>query len=793
MNRSYCRTLLVLGPLLPLIVGATASVGSPTPKQTPDAKQQHFTKVILPLLQKRCLGCHGVDAKLGGLDLRTRTAALKGGTHGPAFVPGSGATSRIYQLITGQRNPVMPPGGKLPPAEAELLKKWIDDSGVYVGEPAKSATKQVWWSFKKPVMPTIPRNANAKSTNPIDAFVLAKLTEQKLTPSPRAPRAVLIRRAFLDLVGLPPTPEEIQAFERDTSPKAWEKVIDRLLDSPQYGERWARHWLDIVRYADSGGFEGDKDRPLAYRYRDYVIQSFNADKPYTDFLKEQIAGDEWKPKDRNAVIATGYLAAGPQDIVMQNVKNRADELDDLVSTTGAALLGLTIGCARCHDHKYDPVKQTDYYRLSAIFAPTERREMDIPTPEEQASADKLNEDIDFQIKPLQASANTFRAVANAAGKKPGALPDDQVPNLLPEKDRATFNNIVKQINALEAKRPKLPKAYAVTDKSSTFGKCFLLLRGDAEHRGPEVQPGFIASLPGGESDVHDAGGAAATTGRRTALANWIASEENPLTARVFMNRVWRQHFGRGICNTPSNVGINGEYPTHPELLDWLAVTFVRGGWKLKPIHKMILMSDTWQQASAIRKEAVAVDPLNKLFWRMNVRRLEAEAIRDSILTVAGSLNTEMFGPPVYPPVDPTLRADTFQGINWPEGEDSPKTWRRSIYVKVKRSLLLPQLEVFDCPEISTSVAQRNTTTTPLQALMLLNDPLILRQASLFADRLKREVGDDPRKQIDRAYWLATGRSPNAVEVNSSLTFLKTHPLGDFAQAIFNLNEFVYAR
>jgi hypothetical protein len=755
-----------------------------------------FTREVQPLLQKKCLGCHGVDGKLSNLDLRSREAAIKGGTHGPAILPGNSAKSRLYQLISGVRTPIMPPNGKLPAAEIATLKKWLDGGAPYGVGAISTAQKQVWWSFKAPSSPKIPQLKNAEWVkNPIDAFVLDKLRENSLSPAPPAPRHILIRRAYLDLIGLPPTPQEVQAFENDKSPNAWVKVVDHLLESPHYGERWGRHWLDLVRYADSGGFEGDKDRPLAYRYRDYVIDSFNADKPYDEFIKEQIAGDEEKPGDREAVVATGYLAAGPQDIVMQNDKNRADELDDLVATTGATYLGLTIGCARCHDHKYDPIKQTDYYRISAIFAPTERREIEIPTTEERQAADAKNAEIEKELAPLRAQINPLKSRGTEAAKKAGqATPnDDQIAAALPELERKTFKQLSDAIKAVEAKRPQLPKAYAVTDKGREFGKSFLLVRGDPAHKGDEVKPGFICSLPGGTTEVGTSLVTATTTGRRKALAEWIANSQNPLTARVWMNRVWRQHFGRGIVNTPSNFGVNGELPSHPELLDWLAVKFQQGGWRLKPMHRLMLLSSTWQQSSAIREAAMKQDPQNRWYWRMPVRRLEAEVIRDGILTMAGTINLEMHGPPVYPPVDPTLRADTFQGINWPEGEDSPKTWRRSVYVKVKRSLLLPELDVFDCPEISAAVPQRNITTTPLQALMLLNDPLILRQAGMFADRLKKDAGDNPAKQIERGYSLAFGRAPTAQEMTLSLQFLKTHPLADFCQAIINLNEFVYVQ
>jgi hypothetical protein len=687
-------------------------------------------------------------------------------------------------MVTGERSPQMPPTGKLSAAEITLLRQWIEDGAPWPGGEAaiSTAEAQVWWSFRPPVaprVPSLPKNGWAK--NPIDAFTLDKLKEARLSPSPPAPRAVLIRRAYLDLIGLPPTPEAVRAFVQDKSPDAWEKVVDGLLARPEYGERWGRHWLDLVRYADSGGFEGDGDRPLAWRYRDYVIDAFNHDKPYATFIREQIAGDEIAARTNETIIATGYLACGQKDLVgmMMEERRRADELDDLVSTTGSVFLGLTVGCARCHDHKYDPVSMTDYYRLQAIFAPTVRQEMDLPTPEDRARVEAHNAPLEKELTELRARAEALKKQTDKeAAKKPLA-------------------DVEAAIKATEGKRIGLPKAMAVTDAGKEFGPVYVHLRGDPYQRGQEVRPGFITSLPGGMASVGIPGGdpKTQTTGRRRGLADWLTDPRNPLPARVWMNRVWRQHFGRGLVNTPSNFGISGERPTHPELLDWLALRFQKEGGHLKPMHRLMLLSSTYQQASDIRPEAMKADPQNRWLWRMPVRRLEAEAIRDSLLYVAGTLNPERGGPPVYPPVDPSLRADTFQGVNWPaETEDSPKTWRRSVYVKVKRSLLLPQLEVFDCPEISASVPQRNVTTTPTQALMLLNDPLIRKQAHLFAERLKRDAGTDPAKQIERAYWLSLGRAPTPKESTIGVTFLRNggkDALVDFAHTVFNLNEFVY--
>jgi Protein of unknown function (DUF1553)/Protein of unknown function (DUF1549)/Planctomycete cytochrome C len=776
-------------------VSKTSSSLAPVDSATP-VDAAYFENEVRPVLEKNCLGCHGVGNRLAGLDLRSRESALKGGTRGAAFVAGRADKSVLYHLVAGDRAPLMPPTGKLPPAQVAVLKRWIDGGAPWSGGTVANARKQVWWAFKAPILPAVPKLQSTWVRNSVDAFVLAKLRARGLTPSPPAPRYVLIRRAYMDLIGLPPTQEEVAAFVSDRSSNAWGKVIDGLLASPRYGERWGRHWLDLARYADSGGFEGDKDRLLAWRYRDYVIDAFNRDKGYNEFLREQIAGDEIRPDDPTAIIATGYLACGPQDIVENNARTRANELDDLVSTTGSVVLGLTVGCARCHDHKYDPIKQTDYYRLSAIFAPTERREMEAATPVERRRVAEHNAPIDRQLAVLHQQSDPLLQRGQEAAKKAGqANPtSEQIIAALSEADRKQINPLIAQIKDWEGKRLSVPHAMAVTDKGRDFPACHLLLRGDAYHPGEEVKPGFVCALPDGTTDIGAASPTAPTTGRRRALAEWLVSPQNPLTARVWVNRVWRQHFGRGLVNSPSNFGISGELPSHPELLDWLACTFAHNGWKLKPLHRLMLLSSTYQQTSDIRDTAYRADPQDKYYWRMPTRRLEAEAIRDTLLNVAGTLNLAMGGPPVYPPIDPSLRADTFQGPNWQDGEDGPSTWRRSVYVKVKRSTLLPQLEVFDCPEITYTVAQRNVTTTPLQALTLLNDPLILRQAGLFAERLKKECGNDPRKQVDHAYRLAFSRAPTSQEMNLSLAFLqKRGPTGlqDFCHALFNLNEFVY--
>ncbi len=814
-----CVVTFVLGSAI------SASKAQGTAKALPPKMAGIPVKAIF---EKNCLGCHGVGGLLSGFDLRTRPTIIKGGVHGAAIIPGSSKKSLLYQMVTGERTPKMPPNGKLTPTEIAEIGKWID-AGAGMGEALTDAKKQVWWSFKPPVQPNVPSftqivshaSATTKKVdskprisgtsfqstwirNPIDAFILDGLVKSKMVPSPIANRRSLMRRATFDLTGLPPTPEEMDAYLADHSPDAYPKLIDRLLASSRYGERWGRHWLDLARYADSGGFEGDKDRANAWRYRDFVIDALNKDLPYNRFVSLQVAGDELAPQSNESIIATGFIACGPVDIVMINAQNRANELDDIVSTTGSAFLGLTVGCARCHDHKYDPITQADYYRLSAVFAPSERRDIDVPTAEERAVHDKTNFEIEAKILPIKVRiAQLAKSGSDSAIAKGNKTPNEaQIAAELAEPDRKEFKELGSKVSALEATRPGLPQAMAVTDKGKTFPPSYLLVRGDSAHPGPEVKPGFICSLPGGEEDIGPDKALQNSTGRRSELAKWL-TVNNPLLARVWVNRVWRQHFGRGIVDTPSNFGVSGQLPSHPELLDWLAVNFEKSGWSTKQLQRWIMVSSTYQQGSAIRSDYQLRDPLNRQLWRMPVRREEGEVVRDSILYTAGTLNKQMGGPPVYPPVDPTLRADTFQGPNWQDGVDDASTWRRSVYVKVKRSLPLPELDVFDCPEITNSVAARNVTTSPTQALTLMNAPFVLHQSSLFAQRVAKEAGLNRKAQINRAYMLAFQRMPTDVETKSCLQYLNAHKAGkdgygadgalsDLCHALYNFNEFIYA-
>jgi hypothetical protein len=714
-----------------------------------------FYRDVKPIFVKHCFACHGPSLAESRFRLDQRTRALEGGDNGPAIVAGNSEGSRLIQFVTGKNSDgeIMPPKDKgVPLSEQEIamLRSWIDQGAPWpdpIGANRPDGAKPPLsdhWAFQsvQPVKPPIIHDAWIET--PIDAFVMQKLRENGLTPNPQAKRGDLIRRVTFDLIGLPPTPEEVQRFEKDTSEDAYERLVDRLLASPRYGERWARHWLDLARYADSDGFENDGDRPNAYKYRDYVIRSFNADKPFDQFIVEQLAGDELDDTNPENLVALGFCR-NQQTVGNQiNEKNRTDEIDDIVSTTSSVFLGLSVGCARCHDHKYEPITQIEYYRMFAVFN----------------GLDKRNDQAIMHVRDL------------------------------------------------------------------TQRKTYVMLGGDYNRHGDEVQPGVPAVVDNGRAqfpaeDLTPTDPKSTTprghVGRRLTLAKWIADPENPLTARVLANRIWMYHFGRGLVNTPSNFGQSGDAPTHAELIDFLAGELYRNGWKLKPLHKEIVMSAAYRQASDYDPLKAGLDPDVAWYWRFPVRRLEAEAIRDGILSVSGKLNLQMYGPGVKPRIPESVIA-TGSKVFWPKvSEEGPEQWRRSVYVFLKRSVMFPMLEGFDAPTATQSCERRMTTTVATQALQLMNDDFSNDQAGFMAERIIREVGDTPEKQVDRAYWLSFSRAPtdeernravefinqrtdavsketqgkNAARSNKSLAQIKAQSLADLCHVLFNSNEFVY--
>jgi hypothetical protein len=649
-----------------------------------------------------------------------------------------------------------------------------DDPDLARYDAGIKPTARRHWSFQ-PVRPVaVPAVKDVSWVcNPIDAFVLARLEARGWRPAPPAEPRALLRRLHLDVVGLPPAPEEQETWERDSSPAAFDAIVDRLLGSPHYGERWARHWLDLVRYADTNGYERDADKPHVWRYRDYVVRSLNADKPYDRFVLEQLAGDELPDACGETVLATGFCRLGPWDDEPADPKtDHFDQLDDMVAATAQVFLGLTLGCARCHNHKFEPLTMHDYYRMVAVFHPLQRprdgrTERDLPTlscreqeqlaePRRSAAALRVG-----QVAGRLAAGSPLLALA------PATVSEEQVRKVLPEVPRGYF---------LQELSPRAPPTY-------------ILARGQPSRPGPEVGPGVPAVLVDRQPDFLPPDGH--TTRRRLSLARWIAGADNPLTARVIVNRVWQFHFGEGLVRTPSDFGTHGERPTHPELLDWLAGWFVREGWSLKKLHRLILTSNTYRMSKRGSVDYGRIDPEDRLLWRVPYKRLEAEAIRDAVLAVSGRLNRRLYGPGMYPEVP---RAAL-------EGHSDPdKVWkasgewessRRTLYAHVKRSLLVPLVEVLDFCDTTRSTARRTVTTVAPQALTLYNGPFVNRQARHLAARLEADAGPDPARQIDRAYRLTLCRPPTPPERDALLEFLHRQGREQMCRVLFNLNEFVY--
>jgi hypothetical protein len=657
---------------------------------------------------------------------------------------------------------------------------------TWAGKPA--ANKE--WAFQPIRMVEPPADPSGWSANPVDRFIRAKLRDHDLQPANPADKRTLIRRVTLDLLGLPPTPEEIDAFVADSSAEAWSKVVERLLASPRYGERWGRHWLDVVRYADTGGFEADHLYPSAWKYRDYVIRSFNADKPFDRFIQEQVAADELWPKDSEAVLGTGLYCVGPALDESAMVSNQLEYewLTDAADTTGAAFLGLTLGCARCHNHKYDPITQKDYFAMQAIFAASDR-----PFPEKTRL---------LRIKILN-----------------GLLSDAPVPEKLLNDPRCHVQTeeqigfrLVHRHEPLEVHRLKRGE---LSKPLETVGPALpaVLTRGDVA-----AATDFSVDKPGK---------------RRADLARWLTSPDNPLTARVLVNRIWAWHFGQGIVRTPNDFGSQGEPPTHPELLDWLAREFMDHGWRLKHLHRLILLSNTYQMQSDLsgsrrssapsaikveqktaedaEKRGEKADPENRLLWHWPRRRLEGETIRDSMLACAGTLNTKPFGPPVVPPLGQEELTGLFNAKEkWPVTRDKAEYARRSVYLLVRRTFLYPMFAAFDPPEVMSSCPCRQQTVVPTQALTLLNSPVAHEQARAFANGLRLECNDPPRsdglqsspplrggtpweKIIARAWLLAYGRPITPKESGHIVESLRSGEitLEQLCLALFNSNEFVF--
>jgi len=836
-----------------------------------------FTADIQPIFQKTCWTCHGTSVQLSKLSLASRDLAIKGGDHGPAIIPGHGADSRLYRLVAGLEKPAMPLGAKLTADEIESIRLWIEQGAAWEAGAAVTTgptdmapditqdnpirpEEREYWAFKLPVRPTVPA-ISPGARNPIDAFILAALDKRGIPHAPRADRNTLLRRAYLDLIGIPPTPAEAAQFLNDNSPDAWEKLIDRLLASPHYGERWGRHWLDAARYADSQGFEHNFDRPNAWRYRDYVIRAFNDDKPYSDFIREQIAGDELKNVTNDSLIATGFLA-GYAKVGFREKDNpefRYEYLDDNIATIGRGILGLTVQCARCHNHKFDPIRQADYYRLQAsLFGFVE---VDHPLVPKDVAADwqKKNDAVDAKVAALKADLrdlekpyrdrilpgkyraypqNIQDAIATPEDQRtPGqklladqvirsvSVSEAEISRIISAADIPRRQQLRDAIAAAEKERPEpIPMAMGVTDGDYRFtpdgpgdepapgkgkkreaiegsylptgsGKyqvppSYFFIRGDVNSPGPETKPGFVKVITYGNPPAELPPPTPNTSGRRLALAEWLVSRDNPLTARVMVNRIWSHHFGRGIVATLDNFGKMGEAPTNQELLDWLAVEFMNRGWSVKQMQRLIMTSETYQMASEF--PAAEQDPANKLLSRFPIQRLDAEIVRDSILAASGALNLQVGGPPIFPMVPEEIVKSMYYG-KWDQKVDGPAVWRRSVYIYRNRGLPFPMLEAFDAPNPNIACGARNISTVPTQALTLMNDDFVLKQAQLFANRLEEAAPGDRAAQIDLAYRIAVARAPRDDEKRVARDFLQSHPLADLTNVMLNLNEFLYMR
>jgi mono/diheme cytochrome c family protein len=813
MNRALLFVFFLVG-------GSSASRA-----QEPEAPVDFYGQVK-PLFAIHCVKCHGAEKPKSGLALDRRENLLKGGESGEAaVVPGKSSASALVRRITSddpdQRMP--PKGERMPAEQVAILRRWIDEGAAW---PAKDA----YWAFQPPQRPVVPGVAR----NPIDAFIGAKLQSKGLTLSPEADRISLLRRLYADLVGLPPTPSEAELFLEDLALDAVERLVDRLLADPRHGERWARHWLDLVRYAESDGFENDRVRPHAWRYRDYVIRSFNEDKPYDRFVKEQIAGDELWPDDPDALVATGFARLSGWDEICKNEKQRwQDYLNDATDTTGSVFLGLTVGCSRCHDHKYDRITMADYYSLQSFFVAAKREGKPIPGGGARDPAEtrkKLAEEETAMI-PLrrerrrlwnEARGVVLRLKEGVLG--PGealAATDEEIKKLVELRHPKRLGELDKAIKEHdETAELYRPAAEVLVESGPAAPASHILLRGALGQDGPEVGPSFVASFAnGGPAEVRPALDGR-STGRRTALAEWLGSPANPMTARAIVNRLWQHHFGRGIVATPSDFGRNGVPAIHRELLDWLACELVARGWSLKAMHRLMVTSAVYRQSSLFNESAAKIDVENRLLWRMNRQRLEGEALRDSILSVSGRLNPKGGGPGVYPKVSKEVLVDLPNNDKlsaWGVSSDEDGL-RRSVYVAQRRALMLPLVESFDGAEMNHTCPKRAATTVAPQALALFNGEFSRGESGHFADRVAREAGDDRSKEVERAYRLALVRPPTEAERARALGFLDEQTLRrlqpaigtgagrvepstrkdaermalvDFCHVLLNSNEFVY--
>ncbi len=737
---------------------------------------------VLPILMRRCTACHGLHRKEAGLDLRTKASMLKGGKTGPAIDLGKPEESRIIQKT---RQGKMPPNDRLveacvkpiEPEEIEKLARWITlgapegsllaDIATTKPDPLVSDKDRDFWSFRSPERVAIPKVSPGENIrNPIDAFILDKLQKKGIGFAPEASRATLMRRAYFDLTGLPPEPVELAAFCNNPDPGAYEKMIDRLLATPRYGERWGRYWLDLAGYADSEGKrEQDLPRPHAWRYRDYVIRSLNSDKGYNRFLLEQLAGDELADYEHapeitqeiyDNLVATGFLRMAP-DATWANitgyVPDRLEVIADEMDVLGSAVMGLTLKCARCHSHKFDPIPHRDYYRLVDIF----KGALD--------ENDWLKPDVRPGIGPVSQDVIPGRHLPFVTSKERKAWEESEALISQEIKTAKTKPKPEEMVKKLEANRRPEPRIQALWDRGMPT-PTYIYHRGDPLTPGRLVGPGVPSMLTDGKTPFENKAPwtGAKQTGRRLAFAQWLTMPNHPLTGRVAVNRIWKHHFGRGIVKSLGNFGKAGDPPSHPELLDWLALEFVQNGWSMKAMHRLMMTSTTYRQSSGISPEKEKADPDNRFVSRMPLTRLDAEALYDSLLLLAGRLDETRYGP------GDTVNARA-DGLVTTAG--TPKGWRRLIYVSQMRKLIASHMETFDFPQMNPNCIERRDSVVAPQALHLMNNGMVFHLAEQFAIRVKGEVGTDTKQQVERIYLIALGRPPKPNELSMGIKALRS--------------------
>ena len=793
-----------------LMAAWPAGGGEPVAKLKGDDGDRFFFKQIQPLLRTRCLSCHNADLAEGGLRVDSREALLAGGDSGPAIVPGDPDESLLVMAVAKTHETLeMPPEEELRPRQVALLARWVKAGVPWPAAPTANKSLgsvrpgekigDAWsdprnpivrlfggarldlWSLRPVVRPDVPSTKNAEwAKSDLDRFLLARMESDGVDPRPVADARTLVRRLYFDLTGLPPTPEEAAAFANRVKSQGVEtaaaELVDELLASPRYGEHFARMWLDVVRYSDSNGFDWDEFRPQAWRFRDYVVRSLNADKPFDQFTREQLAGDELvdgPPHDaaeQDKLIATGYLRLGPYDnaapLFDEKDRSRAELLADVTETTAAGFLGLTFSCCRCHDHKYDPLSQADHYRLRAFFAAMRfADEAPLDLVDEQAAIDEHNAPLDAKAKPLRETLKS-----------------------LSEQDKEAREKLEKEIAAIDARRRPFTTGLLMTDDAANVAATHVLFQGD--HKAPRdaVEPG----IPSVFNPMPVAIGPAPnkrTTGRRLALANWIVAPENPLTARVFVNRVWQQLMGRALAPTPNDFGLAGGIPADAALLDWLADEFVANGWSVKRLVRQIATSAAYLQAPSFDRQHVAL---------RSPRRLQAEQLRDALLAASGLLTNKADGPPVLPELpqevlhsNPSFFDDNAERTKgwYPSPKDDQ--YCRSLFLVQKRNTRVPLLETFDMPDNSTPCARREASTTAPQALMLLNNALAIEAARALAARVEREAGPDRDRQIARVFEVSLQREPDQAEAEACRRLLAARSLAELCRAVLNVNEFAY--